>query len=112
MDLTYIVVHTTDLAGVRDWYVTHLDLHPEWESEAFVRLVGDDGAALGIHEGTPVATPEAVHLHFEVADVDATYDRLQAALAFEAPPQDTDWGHRVITTHDPAGHTVELYTLT
>lgn len=112
MQLTYIVLATEDVSLLRDWYQHHLELTPDWDTQAFVRLSGDDGAALGIHRGTPLSNPELVQLHFEVQDIDATYDQLKQSLTFQGPPKQTNWGSRVITTHDPVGHTIELYTPT
>lgn len=102
MRLDYVVVHADDLGATRDWYAERLGLTAEWDTEEFVLLTGETGARLGVHRGTPLSEPESVHLHFEVDDVDDAYDELRAnGVHFDAPPRDTDWGHRAAVLHDP-----------
>lgn len=111
MRLDYIVLPGEDPQRIMEWYRSHLDLTVAWESDDFVLLTGESGARLGIHRGSPLPEPESVRLHFEVDDVDETFDRLRAnGLEFMDHPTDTDWGYRSVTCHDPIGHTVELFT--
>lgn len=111
MKLDYIVLHVGDVETTRDWYCDHLNLSAEWDTEEFVLLSGENGARLGLHRGSPLSDPESVHLHFEVDDVDKTYEQLrETGLTFTAPPTDTEWGYRTVVSQDPVGHTVELFT--
>lgn len=75
----------------REWYRRYLDLGIEWESDDFVLLTGDNGDRLGIHRGASLSDSERVHLHFEVADVNQTYEELRdAGLEFSSPPSETE----------------------
>jgi catechol 2,3-dioxygenase-like lactoylglutathione lyase family enzyme len=108
---SYVTLFAEDIAPLRAWYTEKIGLAPTWESEDFVMLTGDQGASLGIHQGTPLSHPERVQLHFEVPDVDAFYEQLQnQGISFRQAPQDTPWGYRVAVLADPAGHSVEIYT--
>jgi uncharacterized glyoxalase superfamily protein PhnB len=52
---------------------------------------------------------DGVWLSFEVADVDAEYERLKAEGApVEGPPQDRPWGERQFVLRDPNGFVVNL----
>ena len=51
--------------------------------------------------------PEKLQMHFEVADVDAEYNRLKRlGVEFDKPLEDQPWGWRHAYTHDPVGRTV------
>ena len=47
--LDHTMMRVEDLDAALDWYQTHLGLEPDWDTDDFVRLTGDGGAALGIH---------------------------------------------------------------
>ena len=69
------------------------------------------GYAIILLPGESIEHPERLQMHFEVADVDAEYDRLRRqGVEFDEPPADQPWGWRHAYTHDPVGHTVELCT--
>jgi catechol 2,3-dioxygenase-like lactoylglutathione lyase family enzyme len=111
LKFSYVTLYVHDLETVRDWYVEVLGLQVAWGSGGFARLVGKDGLGLGLHRGAPLADPGKVQLHFEVPDVDAIYEQLLGrGVVSDHGPTDTSWGYRVATLHDPAGHTVELFT--
>lgn len=113
MEFDYLVVYVEDLQGVADWYREHLGFPTDEDTQDFIRVRDDAGFGLGIHRGEPLEAPGRIQLHFRVEDVDATHERLTAAgVAFDGPPRETPWGHRVATTADPAGHTAELVTVT
>lgn len=110
MKLDYIVLPTENVNEVREWYNKHLDLGIDWESADFVLMTGDDGARLGIHRVPSPSEPEHVHLHFEVDDVDDTYEELlEMGVRFSSPPENTNWGYRSVVCQDPASHTVEIF---
>lgn len=53
--------------------------------------------------------PREPNLYLMVADVDRAHRELVSrGVAFESPPQDMPWGHRVAVTRDPEGRTVCL----
>ena len=47
-------------------------------------------------------------LYFEVADLDATFDRIAPEVALIHPVEAQAWGQRVFRFHDPDGHIVEI----
>src|SRR5579883_2774141 len=111
ISLTYITLFVSEVETVRDWYVRHLGLRAETDSGQFVRLVGTEGAMLGLHRGAPAQHPERIQIHFQVLDVDAFCRRLMAdGVTFDREPSDAPWGLRVASLRDPAGHTVEIYS--
>jgi predicted enzyme related to lactoylglutathione lyase len=62
----------------------------------------------GMGEPSPAKEPT---LYFMVKDVDRAYAALAAkGVAFEGPPADMPWGHRVCRTTDPEGRSVMLAT--
>lgn len=59
--------------------------------------------------GMPEMSPREPTIYLMVKDVDAAYERLVArGVAFDGPPQDMPWGHRVIKVCDPEGRMVML----
>ncbi|GAB4472036.1 MAG: hypothetical protein Kow00124_09590 [Anaerolineae bacterium] len=113
MQLSYVKLQVKDVAAVREWYVTRLDLHVVSETRDAVVLAGKDGgAALEIRKGRPLKDPERVVLAFNVKDVSVAFKRLQdAKLPSLVPPRKGDFGRTVATLKDPAGHTVEIFSL-
>jgi len=108
-EFDYLIPYATDVEEGADWYRERLGLDPEVETPGFVRVRGDRGVGVAIHQGDPLSTPERVQLEFRVDDLDATYERLrEAGVTFAEPPQENPAGFRYVTTSDPAGHTVEL----
>lgn len=93
-----------------DWYTRHLGLVVREETPRFVRLADSTGRpCVAFHVGRSVDHPERAQLHFEVDDVDESYERLRSeGLTFTAAPEDKAYGWRVAALRDPAGHTVEL----
>ena len=107
-----VTLFVKDPKATADWYVARLGLKFDEQDDRFVRLADDRGQpCVAFHIGAPVARPDHVQLHFEVDNVDASYESLQkAGVTFVEPPTDKPWGWRVATVTDPAGHTVELVT--
>jgi catechol 2,3-dioxygenase-like lactoylglutathione lyase family enzyme len=105
-----VTVFVEDPTALRDWYTDTLGLTVSSETPRFVQLADDAGRpCVAFHVGRPIGHADHVQLHFEVADVDAEYERLRAAgVSFDEPPADKPWGWRVAALRDPAGHTVEL----
>ena len=68
----------------------------------------------GMEEMAPGSMRKAgygsVTLTFEVADVDAEYERLKALnVEFVKPPQTHPWGARAFWFRDPDGNIVDFY---
>jgi catechol 2,3-dioxygenase-like lactoylglutathione lyase family enzyme len=105
-----VTLFVEDPISTARWYREHLGLAVQEQTDRFVRLADEDGrACLALHVGPPLKGADHVQLHFEVDDVDARYQALAAkGVPFDSPPTDKQWGWRVATTKDPAGHTVEL----
>lgn len=111
MRFDYLVLPVESVAELRTWYEDQLNLVADWANDDFVLLTNDEGSRLGFHRGDPLGDPGSVQLHFQVEDVDAVYEDLsQNGIRFTSPPESTPWGHRTAVCHDPAGHTVELFT--
>lgn len=108
----WISLRVNDPQRVSQWYKTHLGLAVLGTREDLgTQMLGNAelGAALIFLPGDPLDHPERVQMHFQVADVDAEYERLKKeGVEFEGPPQDMPWRWRHAYTRDPAGHTVEL----
>lgn len=113
---------TADLPRLVQFYEHVTGLAVTRYTEDFVELL-TPAATLGI--GTPrtlalsggdaVAQPAAnrsVFLEFRVADVDATYQRLAAALdpaAVVQAPTTMPWGNRSLLLRDPDGNLLNLF---
>lgn len=111
----YVMLYVSDVAAARAWYEKHFGmLLYEGDGEKFASLAlaaGEDETLLAIHHGEPAADPQKTALYFRVDDVDETFRRMSEAGAhFHVPPENTPWGKRQAATHDPAGHTVGIYS--
>lgn len=70
---------------------------------ASTQAYGDDVAEAGANR--------SVILDFEVADVDAEYERLQEIVSdWVMPPKVMPWGARAIVFRDPDGNLVNIYS--
>jgi uncharacterized glyoxalase superfamily protein PhnB len=70
---------------------------------ASTQAYGDDVAEAGANR--------SVILDFEVADVDAEYERLQESVSdWVMPPKVMPWGARAIVFRDPDGNLVNMYS--
>lgn len=110
MRFSLVTLFVEDHGALRDWYTANLGLTVADETERFVQLADANGRrCVAFHDGRPVGRADHVQLHFEVDDVDATYNQLKGkGLTFTEAPDDKPWGWRVASVADPAGHTVEL----
>ena len=112
MKLSYITLTVEDVDKVREWYVTYFDMQVVLSDRDAVVLAAPEGPALELRKGRPLDHPERITLGFEVEDVDVTFKRLSdGKLPFLNGPRNTRWGRRVASLKDPAGHTVEVFTL-
>lgn len=85
----------------------HVELGAEGAGLAIFSEDGMEGMAPGIMSG---AGRGAVAIEFEVADVDAEYERLKAlGVIFVKPPQTHPWGARSFWFLDPDGNIVDFF---
>lgn len=118
----YPLITTSQLAEVKDFYVSHFGFQVAFEASWFLYLVGpgeDDtrGATLAFmhpeHPSNPPG-PESFNglgmiLTVEVSDAASVFDRLKAGGAPVVHPlTDETWGQRRFMTRDPAGVMVDV----
>jgi catechol 2,3-dioxygenase-like lactoylglutathione lyase family enzyme len=114
----YPVVCTTDLAASKDFYVRLFGYGVTFEADWYVSLRrGPYELALLDHEHPtlPAAYRRPVAgllLNFEVADVDAEWERLvvHEGLTPELELRDEDFGQRHFIVADPNGVLVDVIT--
>jgi uncharacterized glyoxalase superfamily protein PhnB len=119
MKFTGICLNTKNVLGLADFYTQvlgakaegddrHTELHGENVDMALFSHAGMEEMAPGSMQG---AGSGSVTLMFEVADVDAEYDRLQKmGVSFVKPPQTHPWGARSFWFKDPDGNIVDFFT--
>ena len=108
---------TSELAASRDFYVTHFGFTAVYEAEWYIHLKNGE-IELGLMAPGLEKQPACYHkpysgdgiwLSWEVDDVDAEYERLQAAgVAALEPPQDRPWGERQFVVRDPNGFALNI----
>jgi len=117
----YPVLGTTRIAATRDFYVTHFGFAVTFEAEWYVSLRRPDPPhyelAIVDHDHPTVPVPfrkpvQGLLLNFEVADVDAEYERLirQAGLPVQLDLRDEEFGQRHFITADPNGVLIDVIT--
>ena len=110
MKLAEIATFTDDVVGMATFYRKFLHADPIAESDGMaIFLVGK--TRIFIHQ-TYTPTPDELapegHIAFEVPDVDAACDALQArGLVVDIAPRDYYWG-RSAYLRDPSGRLLEL----
>lgn len=114
----YPVILTGDVAATRDFYVAHFRFRPLFDSDWYVHLQSseDKRVNLGIVEGDHETVPpegrgkvSGLILNFEVKDVDAVHERVQAAgLPILRSLRDEDFGQRHFITADPNGVMIDV----
>ena len=116
----YPVIQTNDVATTANFYQEHFGFEAKFDSDWYVHLqsAADPAVNLAIlrydHETIPVGhrTPtRGLILNFEVADVDAEYQRLSGAgLTVKLPLRDEEFGQRHFITADPNGVLIDVIT--
>lgn len=110
----FVVPTPTEAAA---WYVNHLGFEVVAPLGWYEHLRHPDGFELGFmapdqasqpSELHPVAKAEGLALSFEVADLDATWKRLQNAGQVVLPPKREDWGQYHFLMRDAAGLIVDF----
>ncbi|MDA0241546.1 MAG: VOC family protein [Proteobacteria bacterium] len=118
IDSYYPVLCSEIPRETQDFYVKYLDFEPVFESEWYVHLTAKEsnGVNLAIVNSSHSSIPEGSRrpvqgllLNFEVADVDAEYDRLRhAGLPMELELRDEPWGQRHFIIRDPNGILIDM----
>ncbi len=110
MDLNQVTVPCTDYDASLRFYQT-LGLRQIVHSPPrYARFETESGTTFSIHLADAARADSAVVIYFEVADVDATVERLRKlGLQFDTEPTDQDWRWREAYISDPAGNRVCIY---
>ena len=114
----YPVLNVADVAASAAFYKEHFGFIAAFENDWYVHLTHpeNDGVNLAIlkagHETIPGAdarTAQGLLINFEVADVDALYEKFQAAgLKILQPIRDEAFGQRHFIMADPSGVMVDV----
>jgi predicted enzyme related to lactoylglutathione lyase len=113
LDGVYLEVGEWDaVTKCRDFYTAVLGLKVQSETEGESVWFDAGGGTFGIHtgEGPPQETRWAINLVFYVDDgttVDEEAVRIKdLGVKLFMEPTDMEWGRRVVTLLDPAGHAI------
>jgi len=115
----YPVLMTSDVARSAAFYVAHFRFKPLFEAAWYVHLQSteDESVNLAILDRNHPTIPEAgrgrsatgLLLNFEVEDVDAEHERVQAAgLPILLSLRDEAFGQRHFITADPDGVLIDV----
>lgn len=114
----YPVLMVDDVAETAAFYIKHFGFKPLFESDWYVHLQSEDDEIVnlaimdGDHDTIPVGSrgrASGVLINFEVDDVDAVHDRLQAAgLPILCSLRDEAFGQRHFITRDPNGVLIDV----
>ncbi|WP_378737756.1 VOC family protein [Nocardia brasiliensis] len=117
----YPVIGTTRIAESRDFYTKWLGFEITFETDWYVSLrrPGEVAYELALLDYTHPTVPEAYRkpvqgllLNFEVADVDAEWERLvvNGGLAAQLALRTEDFGQRHFIVADPSGVLIDMIT--
>ena len=114
----YPVIMTDDVAATTQFYKDHFYFQPSFESDWYVHLQSskDEKVNIAILKGDHETVPEAARgrvsgliINFEVADVDAEFQRVEASdLPILLPLRDEAFGQRHFVTCDPNGVLIDV----
>lgn len=114
----YPVIMTADVAGTAAFYREHFGFVALFSADWYVHLQldGDPSVNLAVLDGSHETIPALARgrasgllLNFEVEDVDAVHERLQAAgLPILRSLRDEDFGQRHFITADPNGVLIDV----
>jgi uncharacterized glyoxalase superfamily protein PhnB len=114
----YPVIQTADVAGTAAFYVAHFDFQPMFQANWYVHLQSrhDPRVNLAVLDAWHETIPEAgrgetrgMILSFELADVDAAYERARTeGLTILKPITDEAFGQRHFIAADPNGILIDV----
>ena len=108
--LSHLFVTVGDLSAARRFWTEVIGLEVLVEDDEYLRVGGGGGFSMGM-EGAGEGDESEVEIVVRVADVDASYERLQAlAIACDGPPVEMPWGARHIWLRGPDGRRISLYS--
>ena len=107
--LNHLYVTVSDLAAARSFWTDQIGLEVLVDDQGYLRLGGEGGFSMGI-EGAEDGDGPELEVVVRVADVDATYERLQAAGIECSVPEEMPWGARHIWLRDPDSHLISIYS--
>ena len=108
--LSHLYATVSDLARARAFWTQVLGLEVLVDGDEYLRVGGEGGFSMGMERVEEGGGPE-LEAVVRVADVDATYDRLQVqGIECFGPPEDMPWGARHIWLRDPDGHLISIYS--
>lgn len=109
--IPYITLWAKKFGECLAFYKDTLGLEVEYQDENFVQFK-TEGTKLYIHrikENTEPLREHTIEIHFEVEDVDQTYEGLKSkGVSFETQPANMPWGVRVASFCDPEGYVTEI----
>jgi uncharacterized glyoxalase superfamily protein PhnB len=116
----YPVIMTGDVAGTAAFYKTNFRFQALFENDWYVHLQSaeDAGVNIGIVQWDHETVPEAgrrqaagLLINFEVEDVDAEYERIEAlGLKVLLPLRSEAFGQRHFIVSDPNGVLIDVIT--
>lgn len=108
--LSHLYATVTDLARARAFWTEVLGLEVLVNGGEYLRVGGEGGFSMGMETAQEGDAPE-LEVVLRVADVDATYERLQVqGIECFGPPEEMPWGARHIWLRDPDGHSISIYS--
>ena len=108
--LNSVYATVSDLGRARAFWTGVIGLEVLGDDGEYLRLGGAGGFSMGMERAEEDEAPE-LEVVVRVDDVDATYERLQAAgVECYGPPEDMPWGARHIWLRDPDGHLISIYS--
>jgi catechol 2,3-dioxygenase-like lactoylglutathione lyase family enzyme len=113
MRLNHAMMYVSDVPRAVEFYANKLGLEVLFQVPGYARVkfpVGDGTLALHAAEPGHGVGCEGTRLYFEVEQLDAFCDRLEArGVVFKQKPKDMPWGWRHAYLDDPDGHELSLY---
>jgi uncharacterized glyoxalase superfamily protein PhnB len=117
----YPVLMVDDVASTADFYKTHFQFKPLFDSDWYVHLQSSEDEAVNLallqpeHPTVPATLrgqrASGVLINFEVENVDRVYERVSASkLPILLSLRDEEFGQRHFITQDPNGVMIDVIT--